>query len=309
MTSAGIGMSKQKLLAARELIKEKNYDEARAILKTIDHPTAKEWLAKLDRIAPEKKPQSALGRLLLPRRGRGRLYWIGFVLFTCAIVYACSIFGQTVGLIPTTTELNVTRTIEASTQIAVHTTDEARQQMTIDAQATIIALTPPTATATITDTPVPTNTLPPTETPSPTQEPMGTRSNPYGLGSLGSVRDGRFAVNMIERNATAKVKQMNMFNDDPEPGQEWVLVNVTFYCDLPSDQTCNTSLMQIELVGNLGKVYDTGLLAVIDNEFGGEVFGGGQTTGNIGFIIENSDTNILAAVNDLGDRVFFATGV
>lgn len=45
-------MSKQKMLPARELIQQKKYDEARAILRTVDHPKAREWLAKLDAIAP-----------------------------------------------------------------------------------------------------------------------------------------------------------------------------------------------------------------------------------------------------------------
>ncbi|MBE2182202.1 MAG: hypothetical protein IAE89_02140 [Anaerolineae bacterium] len=51
-------MAKEKLAAASELIKEKHYAEARAILKTIDHPTATEWLKKLDAVAPEKKRSS-----------------------------------------------------------------------------------------------------------------------------------------------------------------------------------------------------------------------------------------------------------
>lgn len=45
-------MSREALLEARDLIKAKRYDEARFILKSIDHPTAVEWLAKLDQIAP-----------------------------------------------------------------------------------------------------------------------------------------------------------------------------------------------------------------------------------------------------------------
>lgn len=300
-------MSRNKMLAAKELIQEKRYDEARAILQTIDHPTAREWLAKLDKIAPAKK-DSRLKTLLLPRRGRSRVYWLGFVFFACFVCYAFTTFGQTIGILPTTTELNVTRTLEASTQVAAHSTQEASQKATADAQATIIALTPPTATATITDTPLPTNTQPPSPTREPTQAPPGTRSNPHGLSALGPIRDGRFTVNRIERNATARVKQMNMFNEDPNEGQEWVLVSVTFYCDLNAEETCNTSLMQLELVGNLGQVYDSEMFAVIDNAFGGEVFGGGQTTGEVGFIIEASDTNLSLAVNDLGDRVFFATG-
>jgi hypothetical protein len=34
-------MSKVKMQAASELIKEKRYDEARAILRTVDHPTVR----------------------------------------------------------------------------------------------------------------------------------------------------------------------------------------------------------------------------------------------------------------------------
>jgi hypothetical protein len=300
-------MSKNKLMAAKELIQEKRYAEARAILKTVDHPTAREWLAKLDKIAPEKQ-ESALKKLLMPRRGRSRLYWIGFAVFACGLFYVCSIFGQTIGIIPTTQQLNVTRTVEASLQVAARATEDSIRQMTADAQATVIALTPPTATATITETPIPTNTQPPSPTPVPTQAPMGTRSNPFGVGVIGAIRDGRFTVNRIERNATARVQQMNMFNEEPNAGQEWALVNVTFYCDLSADETCNTSVMQLELVGTLGKVYDYELLAVLDNKFGGEVFGGGQTSGDIGFIIDTSDTNLSLAVNDMGDRIFFATG-
>ena len=45
-------MSTTKFSAAKEFIQEKKYDEARSILKTMDHPTATKWLAKLDEIDP-----------------------------------------------------------------------------------------------------------------------------------------------------------------------------------------------------------------------------------------------------------------
>lgn len=45
-------MSKEKFATARQLIEEKNYEAARSVLRTIDHPTAKEWLVKLDNLAP-----------------------------------------------------------------------------------------------------------------------------------------------------------------------------------------------------------------------------------------------------------------
>ena len=43
-------MSKAKMQAAKELIQEKKYDEARNILATVDHPTAREWEKKLDKL-------------------------------------------------------------------------------------------------------------------------------------------------------------------------------------------------------------------------------------------------------------------
>jgi len=53
-------MSKAKFEAARELIAEKQYNEARAILRTINHPLARAWEVKLNRIAPEYDRQSRL---------------------------------------------------------------------------------------------------------------------------------------------------------------------------------------------------------------------------------------------------------
>lgn len=45
--------SKQKLLQAQQLLKNKQYPQARQILETLpDHPTPRQWLAKLDQIAP-----------------------------------------------------------------------------------------------------------------------------------------------------------------------------------------------------------------------------------------------------------------
>jgi len=45
-------MIKEQLIQARDLIKQKRYHDARVILQHIDHPTAQEWLGKLNRLAP-----------------------------------------------------------------------------------------------------------------------------------------------------------------------------------------------------------------------------------------------------------------
>jgi len=49
-------MSRAKFEAARELIQTRQYDAARAILKTIDDPKAKEWITKIDGLSRDKRP-------------------------------------------------------------------------------------------------------------------------------------------------------------------------------------------------------------------------------------------------------------
>ena len=54
-------MSKAKLLAAKELIQEKRYSEARSLLDTIPNdPTAQKWLTKLDQIATPPRRHSLI---------------------------------------------------------------------------------------------------------------------------------------------------------------------------------------------------------------------------------------------------------
>ncbi len=52
-------MSQIKMLAVKELVMEERYDEARAILRSIDHPKALALLEKIDRVDPPKKPTAA----------------------------------------------------------------------------------------------------------------------------------------------------------------------------------------------------------------------------------------------------------
>ena len=48
-------MSKAKFAAARELIGDKRYDEARLLLETVDHPKAAEWILRIDAIMAQEK--------------------------------------------------------------------------------------------------------------------------------------------------------------------------------------------------------------------------------------------------------------
>ena len=72
---------KAQMHEARQLIADKRYAEARRILRTVDHPQAAQWLAKLDSIAPEQK-------------SRKRLYIFAAVVLFIALVAVLVIFNQ-----------------------------------------------------------------------------------------------------------------------------------------------------------------------------------------------------------------------
>lgn len=133
----------------------------------------------------------------------------------------------------------------------------------------------------------------------------GTLNNPYRTD--GQVRDGRFRVNSLRRNMSAEVERMNVINRDPEAGEEWVLANVTFACNVPNDQTCNVSQMNIEMTGRNGEIYTVDWIVDIEGRFNGEVYGGREVTGNIGFVVNQSDSDLKIVVNDWGGRTYFVS--
>lgn len=81
-------MLKEKFSTAKQLINEKKYSEARSVLKSIDHPTAREWEAKLDRIAPKVSTSTPP-----PYRPKVRMqrFWRAFwgILTLLSIAWMC----------------------------------------------------------------------------------------------------------------------------------------------------------------------------------------------------------------------------
>lgn len=141
-----------------------------------------------------------------------------------------------------------------------------------------------------------------------TQAPeTGSRALPHPPNGYQYIQDGRFRVNNIRYNMSAHVESVNIFNPDPEVGEEWVLVNATFYCELPADEVCRTNQMRFDLVGDSGRAYQNEVWVDLSEPFADEVFGGGLISGDIAFLVDTSDdNNLLFAVNQFGQRMFFA---
>ena len=241
---------KSKMKRAQELIKAGEYDKARRILVTVDHPKADQWLTRLNTIDPPKQQVEVKTKPEKKRGGCART-----ILFILIVGIAVIVILPSLNSPPRQSQ-------------------QAQQPQTPQQQSSQSAS-------------------------------LGTRSNPYPAVSIQDIQDGRLRVNNIQRNATADVMRTNMFNTEPETGQEWVIVEATFFCDLAPDDICTTSVMRFDLVGKSGEAFGDELLAILDNAFGTEVFGGGLVTGNIGFIIDSAETNLLFTVNQFGKRLFF----
>jgi type VI secretion system protein VasI len=134
-------MSKAKMAAARELIQEKRYDEARAILVTVDHPTAREWLARIDNLTPASKSSGV-------KPNRAPLLLILFVVAIVVLVGALLFFRDQT---------------EGGRQLG----RELAAAFTQTVQASPIAPLTPTAPNTI----APTSTIAPATTIAPTARP------------------------------------------------------------------------------------------------------------------------------------------
>lgn len=81
-------MSQDKLRVAEQLMKEKRYDAARALLQTMDGPQAKEWLRDLQILAPQKSRLVAPWMIALIGLLCLIVGFIGGLLFSPALVPA-----------------------------------------------------------------------------------------------------------------------------------------------------------------------------------------------------------------------------
>ena len=163
----------------------------------------------------------------------------------------------------------------------------------------------PTANPTNTPTASPTNT--PTTRPTPTAELGTRRDNPAPVGSTVTVDDMELAVISILRPADSIVKAGNMFNTEPEPGNEYIFVNVSVKCVKQSTETCSISTFNFKMVGSLGIKYDaewflTGVKGLLEDT---DFYGGTQLTGDLAFIVGIDEQDLLLMYEPYWEDPFY----
>lgn len=151
-------------------------------------------------------------------------------------------------------------------------------------------------------------TLPPPPPPT-----VGTRSNPYPVGTSVALGDGwKMKVVSSTPDATAAVLARNQFNDPPKAGEQFFIVRVTATYEGQGSDTFDGSY-RLRAVGASAVAYSTfsNSCGVIPDELpSAEVFSGGSITGNECWAVKSSDASSLVLYDDpissVPKRLFFA---
>lgn len=138
-------MSKAKLQAAKELINEKKYDEARALLKTIDDKTAREWEAKLEKLT---KATSNKKKPLAPSKPKKKISKTGCLLWGAVfLIFVYIASDRQPSRTPSSSSISTPERQTVASEITA----------TSESRLTQVATNTMSASATITETPLPTS--------------------------------------------------------------------------------------------------------------------------------------------------------
>lgn len=140
---------------------------------------------------------------------------------------------------------------------------------------------------------------------------LGSRGNPYPLGSEISSSDWAVTINSVDLDANQAVAAANQFNDDPEEGNTYILVNLTAEY-IGSDPAGDMPWASVKYVSEQGNTFDSSdSFAVAPDSFDslGTMYEGASESGNIVLEVpaENVGAGVLSVSPDMfADTVFVA---
>ena len=139
----------------------------------------------------------------------------------------------------------------------------------------------------------------------------GTRAHPYPIGSVIENDQWRVVVNSVTLDATNSVLSENMFNDPPDGGFQYILVNysATYLGNNPDGES--PMFVRVEYVTSDGKTVNTfdNIVVTPDGADSNTLYTDGTATGNVAFEVpsDTADQGVLAIrPGILSDKVFVA---
>jgi hypothetical protein len=138
---------------------------------------------------------------------------------------------------------------------------------------------------------------------------VGSRGNPAAVGAQIKSNDYTITINSVNLNDTDAVMAANEFNDQPDSGTAYALINATV--TYTGKDTGNTSFIDIAYVtasGNVINSYDK-LVVGPDPELGGqELYPGASATGNLVLQVPIGDDGLIRVrPGVIADELFVKT--
>ena len=143
----------------------------------------------------------------------------------------------------------------------------------------------------------------------PTKEVGTARSNPAPVGSAITADNMKFQIIGSTRPANDIIMSGNMFNTEPEEGEEYILIELQIECMKDKDDTCNIYQSSFKLIGDEGVTYDaewfvSGVDGLLESE---EFYGEGLVAGSLPFIIKDIDMDLIFLYEPfLGDKFYMS---
>jgi len=131
----------------------------------------------------------------------------------------------------------------------------------------------------------------------PTSAPVGSsRSNPAPLGTQVTIDNMTFAIDDVVRPANDIVSAGNMFNPEPDEGNEYVQVTISVSCNKGAEETCLVGPMwDLAVIGSAGIAHDpewmiSGVEGQLEQT---EFYGGASVSGSLFFEVKKDETDLV----------------
>lgn len=139
---------------------------------------------------------------------------------------------------------------------------------------------------------------------------VGTRANPAALGSTIENDEWTVVVNEVTTDATDEVIDANQFNDEPDAGHEYIIINYTVTYNGDDEEGQMPAFVGVEFVTSDGVTYD-GLDKMIvgpdEMDTMTTLYNGGTVTGNTALQVPSPADGVVAVSPGMfADTVFVA---
>lgn len=139
-----------------------------------------------------------------------------------------------------------------------------------------------------------------------TASDLGTRENPYPMGTTITGREFTVTINSFTPDATAQVLAANPLNDSPDQGSTYALVNLTVTNNQDTAQSpIWVSVDYVTAAGNV--ISSTDKFAVAPDPIANnDLYKGASATGNVVLMIPTGDAGVLrVSPGMMADDVFY----